>query len=384
MLPGRVPGRRRGHDPQPRTRLRSPSRVRRGLRPGRLSARHVRAHRPGAATPARLRPVHPRWSGARSPPTSPARPSPGKRPTAARSKPSSCPSATATGPTCRSSPTCSSSASRRPRRTSSPEGPGRVIALFNGTDHVEPRAEVPENLDAALAGQLGWSWEFGDLEGFVRQILAARPPQSRHRGELRSACRTLILPSVASARLYLEKQNFDCETLLARQAEPLAALGLAAGGADFSGLLSYAWGLLLENHPHDSICGCSVDAVHDEMETRFAKAMQAGRRVLTESLFRLAPRLSPGLLVFNPAGPRPAGAMCGELSARLKKPLALALPEGEAPVQTLEILENMRQLTNQILPREAGMILLGELVTYELFGLYLQSVEITVRATLWK
>jgi len=261
-----------------------------------------------------------------------------------------------------------------------PEGPGRVIGLFNGTDHVEPRAEVPTNLAAALAGKAGWSWEFGDLESFVREVIAARPPASRHRGELRSACRTLILPSVASARLYLKKQNFDAETLLARSAEPIAALGIAAGGADFDSLLSYAWGMLLENHPHDSICGCSVDAVHDEMETRFAKAMQAGRRALTESLYRIAPRLGPGLLVFHPAGPRLAGPVCGELSARLKKSTAITLPGGgEGAVQTLETLEPERLLTDQTLPREAGMILVGELVTYELFGLYLQSIKVAVK-----
>jgi len=33
--------------------------------------------------------------------------------------------------------------------------------------------------------------------------------------------------------------------------------------------LKYAWKLLLKNHPHDSICGCSIDEVHREMITRF-------------------------------------------------------------------------------------------------------------------
>lgn len=32
----------------------------------------------------------------------------------------------------------------------------------------------------------------------------------------------------------------------------------------------------MQNAPHDSICGCSVDEVHREMETRFAKVNQVG------------------------------------------------------------------------------------------------------------
>ena len=30
----------------------------------------------------------------------------------------------------------------------------------------------------------------------------------------------------------------------------------------------------MENHPHDSICGCSIDQVHDEMKPRFDQADQ--------------------------------------------------------------------------------------------------------------
>lgn len=260
--------------------------------------------------------------------------------------------------------------------------PDRIIGLFNGTDHTPPRARTPKNLEAALAGRPGWSWEFGDLAGFVRRVLAAEPPSSRHRGELRSACRTLILPSVASARLYLKKQNFDCETLLGRHAEPLAALALARRGSDYLGFLDYAWRLLLENHPHDSICGCSVDAVHDEMETRFAKVEQVGRRVVSESMAALVPRLScpgPALAVFNPAGATVGGVVCGEVEGRFRHPLALSLPEGvQEPLQVLETIEPEILLTDQRLPREAGMILLGELVSPELFGLYLQGAKAQV------
>ena len=45
--------------------------------------------------------------------------------------------------------------------------------------------------------------------------------------------------------------------------EPLARVHQTAS------LIRHAWRILLENHPHDSICGCSVDQVHQEMALRF-------------------------------------------------------------------------------------------------------------------
>ena len=48
--------------------------------------------------------------------------------------------------------------------------------------------------------------------------------------------------------------------------------------------MTYAWKVLLQNAPHDSICGCSIDEVHREMETRFAKVNQVGNFVKTNLL----------------------------------------------------------------------------------------------------
>ena len=44
----------------------------------------------------------------------------------------------------------------------------------------------------------------------------------------------------------------------------------------------------MQNHPHDSICGCSVDEVHREMMTRFEKANEVGKYLADDALFELA------------------------------------------------------------------------------------------------
>jgi mannosylglycerate hydrolase len=79
---------------------------------------------------------------------------------------------------------------------------------------------------------------------------------------------------------------------------------------DSSGPLHAAWRLLMQNHPHDSICGCSIDEVHEEMEPRFAQVEQIGGEIVRASLAALAAAVdtragAQALVVFNPtAGPR--------------------------------------------------------------------------------
>ncbi len=80
------------------------------------------------------------------------------------------------------------------------------------------------------------------------------------------------LANTASARIYLKQWNAACENLLEKQAEPLSvAAYLYAGQTPDRDYYHFAWKKLLQNHPHDSICGCSVDDVHSEMVTRFKK-----------------------------------------------------------------------------------------------------------------
>ena len=40
----------------------------------------------------------------------------------------------------------------------------------------------------------------------------------------------------------------------------------------------------MENHPHDSICGCSIDQVHDEMKPRFDQVDQIGEELTIQAL----------------------------------------------------------------------------------------------------
>jgi mannosylglycerate hydrolase len=116
-----------------------------------------------------------------------------------------------------------------------------------------------------------------------------------------------MLHGVYSARMYLKQLNARCETLLEKYAEPLSVIAWAHCGMEYpDGLLHYAWKTLLRNHPHDDICGCSIDTVHREMENRFGTVIQVGEALAIDALRAVGNRVqreaSQGIpfVVFNP------------------------------------------------------------------------------------
>jgi membrane-associated phospholipid phosphatase len=163
-----------------------------------------------------------------------------------------------------------------------PYANGDAILLMVGDDHVEAYARLPEavremrqefrNLDARIAS----------LEEF-----AAAMPGLQHEvsGEIASGRYRPILRGVNSTRVWIKQENVACERLLIERCEPLDAL---TGGTARDELRDL-WRMLLQNHPHDSICGCSIDAVHDvDMAPRFAFVRERGEALAVRLLERLA------------------------------------------------------------------------------------------------
>lgn len=198
-----------------------------------------------------------------------------------------------------------------------------TLLLMNGSDHERPQPELPAALRAAR--ELGsdrdpaWDAEIGSLAEFVRLALAEAPAALPvHRGELRSGLRSPLLPGCASARAPQKLREFANDRLLTRHLEPLAAwLGALGGDADPE-RIAFAWRVALENHPHDSVCGCSIDAVHEQMETRYDRVAEIAGTHLDAVTRELARRVrvdatSHGrgagapLIVWNPNGGGPTG-----------------------------------------------------------------------------
>ena len=181
------------------------------------------------------------------------------------------------------------------------------VLLMNGTDHMLPQPELPRLIAAAneqLTGQA--ALVHGTLADHVTALQAhldggADIPVIR--GELRASKRSPVLPGVYSARLWIKQRNHACEVALERYAEPVSAFVRALGGPDRSGEIWRAWRYLIENHPHDSICGCSVDQVHAEMRTRFDWSQQIADQVTDAGLRDLAARVDQTRLPAPPDVP---------------------------------------------------------------------------------
>ncbi|HXM57585.1 MAG TPA: glycoside hydrolase family 38 C-terminal domain-containing protein, partial [Candidatus Dormibacteraeota bacterium] len=178
---------------------------------------------------------------------------------------------------------------------------GLLLEPYGG-DHLTIDPALPERLDA-LAGD-DVEYVLGTPADYVRMVRdAGVEPDVVWHGEGRAfGRRAHLLPGVLSARLHLKRANHDVQTRLERYAEPLQAQRWLLGGRYEAEHLWLAWELLVQNHPHDSICGCSIDQVHREMVPRFDQAGQIAELLAAEALEELAGRVDTGDL---PAGAEP-------------------------------------------------------------------------------
>lgn len=171
-----------------------------------------------------------------------------------------------------------------------------TILLFDGGDHQfwdEASYEaVAERLDKKVDG---YQIEHGTLDDYCKDVVKqAGAITTRLDGELRDSAinphkQTHIIHGVLASRVWIKQANVECQDKLALVAEPLATLAHHALGEEYpQGFLDVAWKHLLQNHPHDSICGCSIDIVHEDMKFRFSQARQIADRLTLEATRALA------------------------------------------------------------------------------------------------
>ncbi|MCH8939287.1 MAG: hypothetical protein IH966_07675, partial [Gemmatimonadetes bacterium] len=175
---------------------------------------------------------------------------------------------------------------------------GDIYLLNNGCDHLPPQPDLGRIVAALQDAFPETEFQHASLTEYVQAVADAGFAKESHCGELLGGRLQFILPGVWSARMYLKQRNEYAQQLLAGYVEPLACyLHFALDRPYPGGEIGYAWKLLLQNHPHDSICGCSVDAVHRDMVSRFDGVIQTGEQVVRRQLESL---VSP--VARDPAG----------------------------------------------------------------------------------
>jgi alpha-mannosidase len=161
------------------------------------------------------------------------------------------------------------------------------LLFMNGCDHQPVQKNITEAI--AIANRLYPEYEFrhSNFNDYIECVKAAQENKlSTVTGELTSQSTNgwTTLVNTTSSRIYLKQLNRENEVALANLAEPLAVFATEVGAQYPHAELKYAWKKLMQNHPHDSICGCSVDEVHEEMITRHHKSLEVSQELMKNSI----------------------------------------------------------------------------------------------------
>lgn len=176
-----------------------------------------------------------------------------------------------------------------------------IILFPAGGDHLGIALNLNSQIEQINKHINGYTLSAGSIFDFINVVKAKNVELEEVQGEFRNSSRNPILPGTLSTRLYLKKANAKTTWKLNKLAESLYS------HLEYNGLLhcrrnelEYAWKLLLKNHPHDSICGCSVDEVHREMLPRFEQVEQIADGLVSRCFHELVSRVEKGkLIVYN-------------------------------------------------------------------------------------
>ncbi len=158
------------------------------------------------------------------------------------------------------------------------------ILLMNGYDQeMAPDDILPHIRDGGM-DSTGVRVVQSTPEEYLEAVSQKRPALPTLRGALYSGRFIAVFPGALSSRMYLKRENDRAQRLLDTVAEPLATVVWAWGGEYPSEELLRNWKLLLKNHPHDSICGVSIDDVHADMENRLAECVALSETSIRRSL----------------------------------------------------------------------------------------------------
>lgn len=154
----------------------------------------------------------------------------------------------------------------------------RHLLLMNGCDHSPVQKNIGEIIE--LANTLYEDYEFvhSDLETYADEV--EREVFDKNLNEIKGELRSQntdgwgTLQGTSSSRYDLKYYNKLVEMRLEEIIQPLYTMLIDKNKYPYE-KIDYIYRHLLTNHPHDSICGCSIDTVHDGNLRRFKDCMEA-------------------------------------------------------------------------------------------------------------
>jgi hypothetical protein len=165
-----------------------------------------------------------------------------------------------------------------------------ALVVWNGADHHAPTPDSDRALAALERTAPPLPVRRAGLHVLATNLLGASAtmPLPSVTGELRSSPSYVwSLPGTLSARASQKRQNAWVERLLLRDVEPWVALaGFHTPWRGESEVRAH-WRSLLANHPHDTLCGCSIDAVAQAMDARLGAVMHGAEETRVRAIGHL-------------------------------------------------------------------------------------------------
>ncbi|MBO5947401.1 hypothetical protein J6Q66_01040 [bacterium] len=153
-----------------------------------------------------------------------------------------------------------------------------TILLPIGADHLCPPRNLKSQIYEINKYLDGYEIEVGTPFDYFK--LVENNYKQRVFGEFLDNSKTFILKGSYSCRTYIKQQNAYAQWLLTRFAEPLNSICKGS----FEKEIEYAYKLLIQNHAHDSIYGCSTDEVDFEVQSRYKKVNQISKGIIERLL----------------------------------------------------------------------------------------------------
>jgi len=146
------------------------------------------------------------------------------------------------------------------------------LLYLDGMDQVNPYPRTPEIIRHANAMNSGDTYIHSSFYDYVQAVKANARDLKIMKGEFRytmvDGLWQNLFPGMLCARMYLKQQNRQCEIKLQKNADTWAGIAEILGMEYPQGMMTLAWKYHLANQSHDSIAGCSVDLVHEDVEYR--------------------------------------------------------------------------------------------------------------------
>jgi len=173
------------------------------------------------------------------------------------------------------------------------------LLMMDGVDHCEIEPRLPEIISILNEEIEEIEIKHSTVEEFANVQRNSGVKLDEIKGELycigKRGVNNQVLKNVLSSMVYIKQVNNECETLLTRWAEPFDAAVDFIAPQNNKGFLDEAWRMLLQNHAHDSICGCSITRVHMENEYRFAQAKDIASEIIDTVFGQIASFVDTGI-----------------------------------------------------------------------------------------